>query len=119
MDGNSDTTPCGRGRKRVGATTSIVWTFVEECELMNALKELVSKGHKCDNEFRSGYLLLLENMLGIKFPGSDLKGEPHINSKIHLRPNRGCKPSAQLRVFQCHGHSSLLIHKFELLTFQA
>ncbi|KAL8494112.1 hypothetical protein ACS0TY_025050 [Phlomoides rotata] len=144
--------------KRVGATTSRVWTFVEECKLMNALKELVSKGHKCDNGFRSGYLLLLENMLSIKFPGSNLKGEPHINSKIHvwkrqyvcrkrifglsgvglnstmyhvevlpevweaqikLRPNRGCKPSAQLRVFLCHGHRSLLLHKFELLTFQA
>ncbi|KAL8530620.1 hypothetical protein ACS0TY_007595 [Phlomoides rotata] len=40
---------------------------------MNALKELVSRGNKCDNGFRSGYLLLLENMLALKFPGSDLK----------------------------------------------
>ncbi|KAL8518985.1 hypothetical protein ACS0TY_010077 [Phlomoides rotata] len=31
-----------------------------------------------------GYLLLLENMLGSKFPGTDLKGEPYINSKIHV-----------------------------------
>ncbi|KAL8500714.1 hypothetical protein ACS0TY_020338 [Phlomoides rotata] len=74
----------GRGRKRVGSTTRCVWTFAEECELMNALNDLVSNGHKCDNGFRSGYLSILENNLGIKFPGTDLKGEPHINSKIHV-----------------------------------
>ncbi|KAL8465815.1 hypothetical protein ACS0TY_035065 [Phlomoides rotata] len=73
-----------QGRKRTGATTRRVWTFAEECELMNALNELVSRGNKCDNGFRYGYLLLLENMLALKFPGSDLKGEPHINSKIHV-----------------------------------
>ncbi|KAL8488776.1 hypothetical protein ACS0TY_024906 [Phlomoides rotata] len=73
MDGNSDTTHGGRGKKRVGATTCRVWTFAEECELMNTLKELVSRGNKCDNGFKSGYFLLLENMLALKFPGSDLK----------------------------------------------
>ncbi|KAL8493178.1 hypothetical protein ACS0TY_024406 [Phlomoides rotata] len=51
---------------------------------MCALKELVVKGNKCDNDFKSGYLLLLENMLAAKFPRTDLKGEPHINSKIHV-----------------------------------
>ncbi|KAL8506003.1 hypothetical protein ACS0TY_017021 [Phlomoides rotata] len=84
MDGNSGACRGGRGRKRVGSTTRRVWTFAEECELMNALNDLVSKGHKCDNGFRSGYLSILENNLGIKFPGTDLKGEPHINSKIHV-----------------------------------
>ncbi|KAL8523707.1 hypothetical protein ACS0TY_013611 [Phlomoides rotata] len=84
MDGNTDTSRGGRGRKRAGATTRRVWTFAEEYELMNALKELVSRGNKCDNGFRSGYQLLLENMLALKFPGTDLKGEPHINSKIHV-----------------------------------
>ncbi|KAL8513875.1 hypothetical protein ACS0TY_013117 [Phlomoides rotata] len=84
MDGNTDTTRGYRGRKRADATTRRVWTFSEKCELMNALKELVSRGKKCDNGFRSGYFLLLENMLALKFLGSDLKGEPHINSKIHV-----------------------------------
>ncbi|KAL8541127.1 hypothetical protein ACS0TY_002416 [Phlomoides rotata] len=51
---------------------------------MHSMKELILKGNKCDNEFWSGYFLLLENMLGSKFPGTDLKGEPHINSKIHV-----------------------------------
>ncbi|KAL8493208.1 hypothetical protein ACS0TY_024433 [Phlomoides rotata] len=54
MDGNSDTTRGGRGKKRVGATTCRVWTFAEECELMNTLKELVSRGNKFDNGFSVG-----------------------------------------------------------------
>ncbi|KAL8543422.1 hypothetical protein ACS0TY_004094 [Phlomoides rotata] len=49
-----------------------------------ALKDLVWRGHKCDNGFRSGYLTILENHLVGKFPGTDLKEEPHINSKIHV-----------------------------------
>ncbi|KAL8504180.1 hypothetical protein ACS0TY_022783 [Phlomoides rotata] len=61
-----------------------VWTYMEEKELVCALKELVVKGHKCDNGFRSGYLNLLENSIASKFPGTDLKGDPHINSKIHV-----------------------------------
>ncbi|KAL8464456.1 hypothetical protein ACS0TY_034106 [Phlomoides rotata] len=69
----------GRGRKRTGGTTRRVWTFGEECELMCALNDLVVKGNKCDNGFKSGYLLLLENVLAAKFPRSDLKEEPHIN----------------------------------------
>ncbi|KAL8538002.1 hypothetical protein ACS0TY_000089 [Phlomoides rotata] len=51
---------------------------------LNALKELVVKGHKCDNGFKTGYLMLLENMLAKKFPGTKLKGDPHINNKIHV-----------------------------------
>ncbi|KAL8506923.1 hypothetical protein ACS0TY_017713 [Phlomoides rotata] len=47
MDGTSDATRGGRGRK-------------------------------------SGYLTILENNLGAKFPSTDLKRESHINSKIHV-----------------------------------
>ncbi|KAL8496275.1 hypothetical protein ACS0TY_020112 [Phlomoides rotata] len=36
--------------------------------------ELVVKGKKCDNGFKTGYLLLLENKLANKFPWTDLKG---------------------------------------------
>ncbi|KAL8457377.1 hypothetical protein ACS0TY_035294 [Phlomoides rotata] len=63
MDGNFDTPRGSRSRKRAGTTSRRVWTYAEECELMNALKDLVVKGNKCDNGFRSGYLLLLENSL--------------------------------------------------------
>ncbi|KAL8498699.1 hypothetical protein ACS0TY_021869 [Phlomoides rotata] len=63
MDGNSGTPRGSRGRKRDGSTSRRVWTFVEECELMNALKDLIVKENKCDNGFRSDYLLPLENSL--------------------------------------------------------
>ncbi|KAL8493715.1 hypothetical protein ACS0TY_024772 [Phlomoides rotata] len=84
MDGKSDVQRGIQGKKRVGSNTRRVWTFAEECELMHGLKVLVVKGNKCDNGFRSGYLLILENWLTAKFLGTDLKGEPHINSKIHV-----------------------------------
>ncbi|KAL8520605.1 hypothetical protein ACS0TY_011226 [Phlomoides rotata] len=51
----------------------MVLTFVEECEMMCALKKLVVRGNQCDNGFKSGYLLILENTLATKFPGTGLK----------------------------------------------
>ncbi|KAL8536706.1 hypothetical protein ACS0TY_012044 [Phlomoides rotata] len=84
MDANSGMPAVGRGRKKSVPTSRRVWTYGEEQELVNALRELVVKGLKCDNGFKSGYLNLLENMLAVKFPGTDLKGDPHINSKIHV-----------------------------------
>ncbi|KAL8543215.1 hypothetical protein ACS0TY_003935 [Phlomoides rotata] len=74
----------GRGKRKATSTIRRVWTYMEEKELVSALKEIVLKGYKCDNGFKSGYLLLLENMIARVFPGCDLKGEPHINSKIHV-----------------------------------
>ncbi|KAL8545625.1 hypothetical protein ACS0TY_005670 [Phlomoides rotata] len=84
IDGKPEVQRGIRGRKRGGSNTRRVWTFAEECELIHGLKDLVVKGNKCDNGFRTGYLLILENWLTAKFPGTDLKGEPHINSKIHV-----------------------------------
>ncbi|KAL8556362.1 hypothetical protein ACS0TY_003973 [Phlomoides rotata] len=74
----------GRGKIKATSTMRRVWTYMEEKELVSALKEIVLKGYKCDNGFKSGYLLMLENMIARVFPGCDLKGEPHINSKIHV-----------------------------------
>ncbi|KAL8539188.1 hypothetical protein ACS0TY_000986 [Phlomoides rotata] len=76
--------PVGRGIKTSIPNSRRVWTYMEEKELVCALKELVVKGHKCDNGFKSGYLNLLENSLVSKFPGTDLKGDHHINSKIYV-----------------------------------
>ncbi|KAL8482470.1 hypothetical protein ACS0TY_028589 [Phlomoides rotata] len=73
MDGSTNLNIGVRGRKRVVPTSRRVWTYVEELELLGALKDLVVKGQKCDNGFKSGYLLLLENVLILKFPGTDLK----------------------------------------------
>ncbi|KAL0285447.1 UNVERIFIED_CONTAM: hypothetical protein Sradi_7173900 [Sesamum radiatum] len=41
-------------------------------------------GWKCDNGFRSGYLNQLETIMCKHFPNTDLRAEPHINSKIHV-----------------------------------
>ncbi|XP_057778869.1 uncharacterized protein LOC130997546 [Salvia miltiorrhiza] len=49
---------------------------------MAALKELVAQGWKSDNGFRAGYLNKLEDAMRAAYPGTDLKGVPHINSKI-------------------------------------
>ncbi|GER39241.1 xyloglucan endotransglucosylase/hydrolase 32 [Striga asiatica] len=58
------------------------WTSQEERALMDGLKELVSRGFKCDNGFRSGYTAVLEKHMHEIFPGTDIKAEPHISSKI-------------------------------------
>ncbi|KAL8511842.1 hypothetical protein ACS0TY_018323 [Phlomoides rotata] len=84
MNVNNELNIGGRGRHKAAPNVRRVWTYIEERELVNALKELVVKGHKCDNGFKIGYLMLLENMLANKFPGTNLKGDPHINSKIHV-----------------------------------
>ncbi|KAL8531437.1 hypothetical protein ACS0TY_008148 [Phlomoides rotata] len=59
MDGSTNLNLGGRVRKMVIPTNRRVWTYAEELELV-------------------------ENALSVKFPGTDLKGDPHINSKIHV-----------------------------------
>lgn len=44
----------------------------------------MANGLKCDNGFRTGYLSALEKYLANRFPGTDLKADPHILSKIHV-----------------------------------
>lgn len=66
------------------------WTVAEEQWLINALKDIVVAGWKADNGFKTGYLNALEQHLLARFPDSDLRGEPHIHSKIHVwRKNYG------------------------------
>lgn len=60
------------------------WTVQEEQQLIVGLKDLVSRGLKCDNGFKTGYLTVLEQHLAAQFPGCDLKADPHIASKIHV-----------------------------------
>ncbi|XP_057777266.1 uncharacterized protein LOC130995830 [Salvia miltiorrhiza] len=50
--------------------------------LLASLKELVAQGWKADNGFRAGYLLKLEESMRKEFVGTDIKGMPHINSKL-------------------------------------
>ncbi|KAL8504109.1 hypothetical protein ACS0TY_022732 [Phlomoides rotata] len=48
------------------------------------MKELVTKGWKTENGFKPGYLLKLESELLKKIPGTDLRANPHITSRITM-----------------------------------
>ncbi|KAK6130956.1 hypothetical protein DH2020_035304 [Rehmannia glutinosa] len=68
-----------------GATSRSVrhsWISQEESVLLHALKELVAQGYKCDNGLKAGYQHLLERSLFQAFPGTELRAEPHIASKL-------------------------------------
>ncbi|KAG6420245.1 hypothetical protein SASPL_116767 [Salvia splendens] len=67
--------PLDRGRR--------CWSDREEEILIGTLKELVATGWKADNGFRGGYLGKIEDALRREFPNTDLKVNPHIQSKIH------------------------------------
>ncbi|XP_057769415.1 uncharacterized protein LOC130989428 [Salvia miltiorrhiza] len=71
---------CGKPTKTNKTRRS--WTPREEDVLLAALKELVVQGWKSDNGFRAGYLGKLEEAVKSRFPNSNLKGMPHIHSKI-------------------------------------
>ncbi|GFP98768.1 hypothetical protein PHJA_002020700 [Phtheirospermum japonicum] len=64
--------------------TRRVWSQEEEKVLAQLLKDLVVRGWKCDNGFRSGYTHVLEQYMSQAFPGTDIRAEPHISSKIHI-----------------------------------
>ncbi|KAL8518905.1 hypothetical protein ACS0TY_010022 [Phlomoides rotata] len=48
------------------------------------MKELVTKGWKTENGFKPGYLLKLESEMAKKIPGTDLRANPHITSRITM-----------------------------------
>ncbi|KZV54377.1 hypothetical protein F511_28951 [Dorcoceras hygrometricum] len=74
---------CGRaiGRMKKVDKTWRTWTAREEDVLIAALKDVVTKGWKSENGFKSGYLTLLESTMHAAIPGTDLRGNPHIKSK--------------------------------------
>ncbi|KAG6426932.1 hypothetical protein SASPL_111171 [Salvia splendens] len=67
---------------RKGERTRRMWVAREEEILATTLLGLVADGWKSDNGFRSGYLTKIEDSLRAEFPNTDLKGTPHITSKI-------------------------------------
>ncbi|KAH7852251.1 hypothetical protein Vadar_022466 [Vaccinium darrowii] len=61
------------------------WTQKEEQALLNALKEMVTKGENFSKDsFKSGYLNRLEGMLLAALPGTYIRANPHIASKIKV-----------------------------------
>ncbi|KAL8492410.1 hypothetical protein ACS0TY_023846 [Phlomoides rotata] len=76
--------PCpDRGSfKKPTSNTRRIWTTHEEKVLINMLKELVNKGYKSDNYFRTCYLIKCEEALKEDFPKMNLQASPHITSKL-------------------------------------
>ncbi|KAK6124530.1 hypothetical protein DH2020_041739 [Rehmannia glutinosa] len=60
------------------------WSRGEEETLVAAQKEVIANGWKSENGFKIGYLQALEHEMQKMIPGTDLKGIPHINSKIYV-----------------------------------
>ncbi|KAG8382410.1 hypothetical protein BUALT_Bualt05G0074400 [Buddleja alternifolia] len=65
-----------------GKSTRRCWTPDEEKVLANALKDLLARGYKADNGFKSGYQMLLEQAMVQAFPETNIRADPHINSRI-------------------------------------
>ncbi|KAG6418434.1 hypothetical protein SASPL_120638 [Salvia splendens] len=78
-----DSSRLGPGTRARGDRTRRSWSAREEEVLMWTLKDLVARGWKSDNGFRSGYLTRIEEVLNREFPKSGIKGTPHVNSKIY------------------------------------
>lgn len=67
----------GRGRNKR------FWTTDEDKVLVSALSELATDPHwKCENGFRNGYMVRLEEVIGKALPGCGLKAMPHIDSRL-------------------------------------
>ncbi|KAL1534924.1 hypothetical protein AAHA92_31039 [Salvia divinorum] len=73
----------GRSRNGKADHTRRSWSDREERMLLVALKDLVNHGWKSDNGFRSGYLTRVDKAIRREFADTDLKIQPHIQSKIN------------------------------------
>ncbi|KAG6521664.1 hypothetical protein ZIOFF_018789 [Zingiber officinale] len=72
----------GKGKKVEKTRRS--WSAHEEEVLIQALKDVINKGWKSENRFRVGCLTLLENTMRVAITGTNIRGNPHINSKVHV-----------------------------------
>ncbi|KAL8492121.1 hypothetical protein ACS0TY_023665 [Phlomoides rotata] len=68
--------------KKACNNTRRIWITREEKVLSNMLKDLVTKGYKMDNGFRTGYLIKCEDSLKTDFPKTVKQASPHITSKF-------------------------------------
>ncbi|KZV28818.1 hypothetical protein F511_06252 [Dorcoceras hygrometricum] len=77
---------CGSviGRTNKVDKTRRTWTAREEEVLITALKDVITKGWKNENGFKAGYVTLSESAMHAAIPCCTLRGNPHINSKVHV-----------------------------------
>lgn len=82
FDQTLGSTDGARRKYRKGDRTRRIWSAREEEILASSLLELVARGWKSDNGYRCGYLTRIEDNLRKEFPNTDLKGTPHIVSRM-------------------------------------
>ncbi|KAL8501910.1 hypothetical protein ACS0TY_021143 [Phlomoides rotata] len=63
-------------------STCVTTGILMEKVLSEVMKKIVLEGWKTENGFKIGYLNLLSTYMKQVFPNTDLKPEPHINSRI-------------------------------------
>ncbi|KAG8371437.1 hypothetical protein BUALT_Bualt13G0087500 [Buddleja alternifolia] len=83
MDAMSNSMRNGTSKER-STKSRRTWSIAEENALATAMKDLITGGWKCDNGFRTGYQGFLERAMLQAFPGTTIRADPHINSKIHV-----------------------------------
>ncbi|KAG6427767.1 hypothetical protein SASPL_112014 [Salvia splendens] len=71
-----------RQKYHKGDRSRRMWTIREEEILAATLLDLVARGWKSDNGFRAGYLQKIENDIRAEFPNTDIKGTPHVTSRL-------------------------------------
>ncbi|KAK4382562.1 hypothetical protein Sango_2859200 [Sesamum angolense] len=84
FDEEGTSKPRGCRAKADKGSTRRTWTQREKEVLVNALRTIVTTRWKCENGFRAGYLNQLEAIMCKQLPNTDIRAEPHINSKIHV-----------------------------------
>ncbi|XP_075473422.1 uncharacterized protein LOC142504439 [Primulina tabacum] len=78
------TSGSGNARCKKADKTRRSWSGRKEDVLIQSLKEVMTKGWKSENGFKAGYLTLLKNAMHTAILGTNIRGNPHINSKIHV-----------------------------------
>ncbi|KAF7113384.1 hypothetical protein RHSIM_RhsimUnG0131900 [Rhododendron simsii] len=74
----------GNAEENVANAVRRSWNQREEDALLNAMKEMVVKGERIENSFKSGYLRKVEGMLLVALPGTSIDASPHISSKLKV-----------------------------------
>ncbi|KAG5544569.1 hypothetical protein RHGRI_017110 [Rhododendron griersonianum] len=77
----------GNAEENVADAIRRSWNQKEEDALLNAMKEMVVKGERIENSFKSGYLRKVEGMLLVALPGTSIRASPHISSKLKTDNN--------------------------------
>ena len=62
-----------------------IWSREEEEALLTILEDVVARGQRCDTgSFKSGTITMIERQLTEMCPESNLRANPHIESKLKM-----------------------------------